>query len=40
MTAAGFTVLPTNNEETLNTVFVYVSGILEGSKFPFIYNFI
>lgn len=40
MTAAGLTVLPSNNEETLNTVFVDVSGILEGRKLPFIYYFI
>lgn len=40
MIAAGLTVLPSNKEDTLNTVFVYVSGILEGRKFPFIYYFI
>lgn len=40
MTAAGLTALPSNNEETLNIVFVYVSGILDGRKFPFIYYFI
>lgn len=33
MIAAGLTVLPHNKEDTLNTVFVYVSGILEGRKF-------
>lgn len=40
MIAAGLNVLPSNKEDTLNTVFVYVSGILEGRKFPFIYYFI
>lgn len=39
MIAAGLTVLPSNKEDTLNTVFVYVSGILEGRKFPFIFFF-
>lgn len=40
MIAAGLTVLPSNKEDTLNIVFVYVYGILEDRYFPFIYYFI
>lgn len=40
MIAAGLTVLPSKNEAILNTVFVYVPGILGGRTFPFIYYFI
>lgn len=36
MIAAGLTVLPSDKEDTLNILFVYISGILEGRKFPFI----
>jgi len=35
MTAAGLIVFTRNNEEILNIVFVYNSGILEGRVFPY-----
>lgn len=37
MSAAGLTVLPSSNEEVLNILLVYISGILAGGMFLFFY---